>query len=545
MNRARWITSASTFLTLWLLGALILAPGLQEKLEAAAHAALSKEATLQGRANRLTVAFAGQQAMLSGSVRTEQDRETTAEIVRDRVHSPLPLLGRFGMGLNPVASVHNEIEVAPFPPGWLLLAATGPEARLLGSAANEFEARDLARSLQESWAAQGGKIDGMPEVDGDSHDEAATVATSLRGVPPPRPAAALHVARIGGPWQTLPIERPDVGLQADLLRQGVTKEEWRDLVLPALKLVREAHEEQRKAAAEERRLAALPPGHVFIASRNSEVTLRGELASEAVKRTLLDEALLIFSPLRINDEIRVNARRRPGDALPPLTTALLPSEKSGSGKALFLGFDHTAWKPVDWQVANDAQPWKADLPLGLHADLVQEDSAAVIDWLQGAAKPVPQDTTRPAFITLALFDGKAVLCGQVAEESTRLQIIAAARQAYATHLLVLHNSLRVDGGCRPFRDVLDIVKSLPEPPKLQKQGVFALTIPGESWVEFPVNADLVEAGGLNRTGRFSQVLPAVLVEERSQEAIEQLRAWLALRGPQDEGTRLPTQPDFR
>lgn len=545
MNRARWITSAATLVALWLLGASVLAPGLRSSLEAAAHAALGEDAALRGRIDQLVVAFGGQQARLSGSVRTVLDRETAAEIIRDRVRAPLPFLGQLGMGFNPVASVKNQIEVVPHPPGWLLLAATGAEARLLGAAASEFEARDLARSLQENWAAQGGRIDGVPEVDGEKHDEADTVVTSLRGVPPPRPAAAIHLARIGGPWQTLPLERPDSGLQADFLRQGVTKEQWQTVVLPALHQVRQAHEEQRKQSGEERRLAALPPGHVFIASRNSEVTLRGELATEAVKQALLNEALRMFAPFRINDEIRVSSRRRPGYDFPPLTTALLPSEKNGRGKALFLGFDHAPWKPVDWQVARDAQPWKADLPLDLHADLVQEDSAAVIDWLQGAAKPAPLVTTRPAFITLTLFDGKAVLCGQVAEEATRQQIIAAARHAYAPRMLVQHDSLRVDGNCRHFRSVLHSAKSLPQPRKLATEGIFALAVPGESWVEFPVTADLVEAGGLNRTGRFSALLPAALVEERSQEAIEQLRAWLALRGPQREGTHLPTQPDFR
>lgn len=182
---------------------------------------------------------------------------------------------------------------------------------------------------------------------------------------------------------------------------------------------------------------------------------------------------------------------------------------------------------MDWQVADDAQPWQADLPAGLTAGLVKDDSAAMIDWLQGGGKAMPLVTTRPAFVTLALFDGRAVLCGQVAEESTRLQLIAAARQAYGTRLLVMHDNLRVDGSCRPFRGVLHVLKSLPEPPAAAREAVFALATPTESWVVLPVTADLLEAGGLQRTDRFSAVLPAALVEERSQEAIEQLRAWRA------------------
>lgn len=535
MNRARWITSAATFLALWLLGALVLAGGLRDRLETAAREALGEEASLHGRLDKLKVTFEGQEARLSGTVRTAHDREAAARVVRHLVRAPLPLFGRLGTQFNPVAAVHDEIEIAPHPPGWLLLAATGPEARLLGSAASEHEARDLARSLQETWSSQGGRIEGMPEVDATHHDEADNVAASLRGLPAPRPGAAVHVARIGGPWQTLPLERPDEGLQADLVRQGVTTGQWQDQVRPVLHAVRQAHEAQRKAAEEERRLAALPPGHVFIASRNSEVTLRGELATEAVKRALLDEALLIFAPFRVNDEIRVSSRRRPGDDFPPLTTALLPPDKNtAGGKALFLGFDHAAWEPVDWQVSSDAQPWNADLPLGLPAELLREDSAAVINWLQGAARPAPPVSTRSAFITLALFDGRAVLCGRVAEESTRLQIIAAARRAYAARMLVMHDSLRVDGGCRPFRGLLHTVKSLPPPPDKATEGIFALAVPAESWVVLPVTADLVEAGGLHRTGRFSPTIPASLVEERSQEALEQLRTWLALLAPQGE-----------
>jgi hypothetical protein len=65
-----------------------------------------------------------------------------------------------GQTLNPVSAVHNDIEIVPFPPGWMLLAAHGAKATLLGEAATEFEARDLARSIKESWSAKGGSVSG-------------------------------------------------------------------------------------------------------------------------------------------------------------------------------------------------------------------------------------------------------------------------------------------------------------------------------------------------------------------------------------------------
>jgi hypothetical protein len=69
---------------------------------------------------------------LSGAVRTAQDRSTLEQAVSELVRAPTPLAASLGLRLNPVSAVHNEIEVAPLPPGWLLLAATGT-AEVCGS----------------------------------------------------------------------------------------------------------------------------------------------------------------------------------------------------------------------------------------------------------------------------------------------------------------------------------------------------------------------------------------------------------------------------
>lgn len=541
MNRARWITSAAIFLVLWLVGALILAPTLRRTLEQAAKETLSRPPADARRLARIEVSFEGQHARAAGKVRSEADRAAAIATLRDHVRAPVPWSGSLGLSLNPVASVSDYIQVAPFPPGWLMLAATGAEARLLGSTAHEFEARDLARSIQNVWSNNGGRVEGMPEVDPEGHDEAPNVATSLRGLPRPQTAPALHAARIGGVWRPLPLGDSDESLRAQTAVLGVTDNEWRRLVLPALRQVRDAQARQRQEAAEKQRLAALPPGHLFIAARDAEVTLRGELGSEAMKRDVLDEALIIFAPLRVHDEIRVSSRRRPGVDFAPLSTALLPPRKGKAdktkdqAKALFLGFDHEAWTAVDWQVSSDAEPWKNQLPSGLDATLLKADSAAVIDWLQGATKPAPPAHVRPAFLTLALFEGRAILGGQVAEEATRTQVIAAARRAYAPAFLVQHDQLQVEAACRPFRSLLNTLKSLPPPPRGQ-EGVFAIAAPAESWNILPVTDALVEAGGLGRSGQLSATLPATLVESRSQEALEHLREWRS---------RLHSQPGFR
>ncbi|HBJ82555.1 MAG TPA: hypothetical protein DDZ88_01495 [Verrucomicrobiales bacterium] len=527
MNRARWITSVVTLSALWLLGALVLAPRVQIALETAARETLERQPVLARRLDRLQLAFDGQQARLSGAVRTAQDRSAIEQTVRDLVRAPTPLAASLGLRLNPVSAVHNEIEVVPLPPGWLLLAATGLRARLLGTAASEFEARDLARSVQEGWGTRGGVVQGMPLIDGENHDEAASVTATLRGVPAPQSKAQLVLTRIGQPWKSLTPEQSDAALLAEARLHGVTEAEWQTHVLPVLQEVREATRAQQAAEVEEHRRAALPRGHVFIATRGQEITLRGEVADAAVKGALLDEALAVFAPRRVHDEVRVSPQRRPGGEFASVSTALLPAKDAGQEKTLYLGLDGGAWKPVDWQVAGEAQPWKKDLPADVDATLLRKDSNELIAWLQGADKPLAQSPTRQAFITLAVFGGKAMLCGQVAEESARSQIIAAARRAYAPRMLVLHDELRLDAGCQPASDILHTVKSLPQTPASATQGIFAIATPGSPWVVLPVTRDLVEAGGLARSKRLPKGLSAMRVEERSLEAIEQLRDWIS------------------
>lgn len=523
MTPARWITASATLFGLWLLGATVFVPRIQRDLQEASQAALETQSTLAKRMGRLELRFEGQQARVSGKVRTQGDRLAIETTLRDLVRVPTPLAGSLGMRLNPVSSVRSEIEIAPYPAGWMLLAASGPQARLLGTAANDYEARDLAHSVQESWNATGGVATGVLGADGENHDEAASVSATLRGVPSPQDKVRAYVTRIGQPWQEFLLQRPDETLHAEAQALGISEAEWLEKVLPALRELRQALAQDRVEEAERQRLAALPAGHLFIAARGQSVILRGEVGSTGIKQRLLDDALAAFSPRRVQDEIRVSAARRPSGEFGPVTTALMPDATDSVGKSLFLCFSSEGWKPVDWQVASDARPWLDRLPSGVSPALLQNDSTRLINWLQGATDTMPESRRQPAFVTLALFDTKAILSGQVAEEASRLQIIEAVRRVYAPRLRVIHDDFRVNGDCPPSANVLHTTGSLPTAPTPQDAGVFAIAIPGGSWTVLPVTHDLIEAGGLARSKRLPSAIPAALVEERSADAIEQLR----------------------
>ncbi len=529
MNRARWILSAATLLVFWLIGAFIFVPRMQRDLEAAAQNTLSQQATLAKRLGGLRLVFDGQQAHLSGSVRTIQDRLIIEAAVQDLVRAPTPLTGGLGMRLNPVSNVLNEIEIAPYPPGWMLLAAAGTRARLLGTAASEYEARDLARSVQESWSSKGGMVEGSPGTDADTHDEAANVSATLRGVPSPQPAAQAHLARIGQPWRELSLAKTDDALLAEASALGVSESEWRQHLLPALRELRGTLKQQRLAEAESIRLAGLPPGHLFIAAHDQQVILRGEVGSTSMKRAILDEALSVFAPRRVHDEIRVSPQRRPSGEFGPITTALLPSEKGKNSRSLFLGLGGDAWKPVDWQIAAAEQSWKKELPAGLNPALLQNDSATLSGWLQdaGTHPTAPSLQPEPAVLTLVLFGSKAILAGQIAEESVRAQLIAAARQAYGPRILLLSDGVRVRGNCQPASNIFHTLKSLPPAPAAGSAGILAIATPGNNWKVIPVTPQLIEAGGLAKSPQFPADIPAGIVEELAAEGIEQLRLHLS------------------
>jgi hypothetical protein len=529
MTRARWFLSAASLFALWLVGALVCVPRLQRALETAAQDALAQQPALRKRLGGLHLAFDGQQARLTGSVRTLQDRSLIEAAVQEQVSAPVPLSASLGRSLNPVISVQSEIEVTPNPPGWLLLAANGTHAHLLGTAANAYEARDLTRSVQESWSAQGGTSEGAPGIDPDSHDEAAQVSATLRAVPAPQSTAQAYLARIGQAWQDLALTQTDAELLATAQTLGVSADEWREQVRPVLEKLRAVLRQQRSAQAEQERLARLPPGHLFIAVRDQQIILRGEVGSEAMKRLILEDALATFTPHRLHDEIRVSAHRRPSGDFGPLTTALLPLDGEEGDKSFFLSFSDAAWKPVDWQIAASEQAWHQDLPTSLDARPLQNDSARLCRWLEGddTDLPPPSLPMEPAFITLVLFDSRAFLSGQVAGEAVREQLIAAVRQAYSPPFLVSSEGIHVRGDCEPGGNILQTLKSLPPPPTAGSAGMFAIARPGSTWTLIPVTPELVEAGGLRKSKLIPAGIPATVVEDLSAEAIERLRLHLA------------------
>ncbi len=526
MNRTRCLIIGLWLLAFWLVAALIVAPGIEADLAAAASRAAGNVVTGYAAPS---VTFRGQHAVVKGRVRSDEQRREILEILEKEVR----VVGRPGLAFNPVLSVKDELQTAPYPPGWLLIAANGMRGLLLGRTASEPEARDLAVQIGGLWAEQGGYLDNRLRADVGSHDEAEDVQPTLSRLPKPRAdsggdSGQIQFARIGEEWQRLLPDSRDEVLRERVMASGLASSDWDQVILPAIQNVRRYQSEQRALAVERERQSRLPPPHLFIAVRDGRLLVRGEVATLALKRELLNLLISSFPDNRVLDDVRVNPQRRAVADFGSISNALLPGadDKSATaGKVLHLGLPGKAWEPVDFLVDGDAQPWAGQLPKDLPVDMLEEDSRMVIEWLQGSARGIPKLSIRqqPGFLTLTLLPDKVILAGQVAEEPVRSQIIEAARRRYAGRALVMADSLMARGTCEPSADVQQTLRSLPDLPGLSSMGTLAFARPGAVWSTRPATGRMLLPGAIAASGLLPQDFPAAMAEDTFLDGFDHLR----------------------
>ena len=525
MSRTRWLIASLWLLLFWLIAGAVWLPALQRNLESASTGLFNDVPTGYPA---VQVKFSGQQATLAGKVRHESEKVEIENLITHRLKTPSWL----GLGLNPVGSVHSDIEVTPYPSGWLMIAAQGARAIVQGTLASEHEARDVSRLLEESWVKGRGRLTSQIKTDSARFDEAPAIQTTLDRLPPPRQqgggdAAQIHLARLGSTWERLTLDAPDELLRQQFSTYPISPAEWQSIVQPAITRTRQYQETERLRLAEAEKQRQLPPPHVLLAARDQRLLLRGELASLKIKRELLNAIITAFPNWRVLDDLRVNDQRRAVADFGPITTALLPQIGEGAtGKSLALGLSGSAWQFVDWQVGGEAQPWRELLPADLPPPLLQEDSRMVTQWLQGNAQGIPTlpIPAQPSFLTLTLLPGKVILAGQLAEESLRTRLIEAARQAYGSHAVLFTEALLARGTCEPTADVEQTVRSLPALPSETEAPILAFARPGQVWKQRPASPEILTPGALTKSGLTPTGFPATMAEDTfAAEAYDHLR----------------------
>lgn len=523
MKRALWLTTGICLLLCGLLAAGL--PWLQRRLAAQAQPLLAGINTGHGP---VQLRFEGLRAVLSGQVRHPHQRTELETLVRERLRLP----GGWFATFRPVLGLRNELAIVPYPPGWLALAVSGRHAELAGRLGSETEARDTARLLEERWQAAGGRLRTRVNADPARFDEAPGIEATLTGFPPPPMAegpdsAQIHLAQAGGGWTRLP---PDA-----------TEEHWREQatsfgldatdlarVRGLLEQVRRLQALERARVAEAKRQAGLPPPHLLLAARGDRLLVRGEIANLRLKRSFLNALIEALPSRRVLDDLRVNPERRAVAPFEPVPVEHLPLPERDDDRRLLLGVPGTGWHSLPAQADAESleSAWLKPLPADLPPERLADDVRMAADWLCGDARGIPDLPTpaQPSFLTLALLPGKVILAGQLAEEPLRTRLLEAVRRAYAGRAVVLADGLLARGSCAPSESIEQTALSLPPLPRASEAARLAFALPGGVWQSIAVTHELLEPGGLAKTGLLPETFPAAMAELSLMEAFDHLRA---------------------
>lgn len=519
MTRREWIWAGLGLLLFWAVAGLAVAPRLERRLNAAAAVLVERlDAEAGGvRFDRVKVTFDGQRARVTGAVRHEVDGRRLLAALREELRTP-------GNRWNPVAAVEvgQGLEVRPLDPGWIVVGIRGFEVEVVGGCATSAEREALDGGLRERWPVWRGEMETAVTVEDRRFEESGKWSKTVESMPRPvargKAAARVLAARVGEALKDLPLDDAD---QIDEVNElGVTMTEWQGKVRPLVAKVKLHAAEEAAWEIEQERLNGLPPPHVFLGRRGEQVLLRGEVFDLEAKRAVLSAIMAAFPGSRILDDLRAEGGRRPGSGLGALNPDLVGGE---GGKGFALGLAGREWVTLDWEVAREAKPWEEHLPVDLLADAVKEDSAVVIDWLQGANAGIPQlpAPPQPAFFTLAVFAGRVVVGGQVAEEGFRAQVVEAIKRAYPAGW-VLRDEIAVSGRCVAVEGIQHTVLSVPVK-NTGDEVLLAVVLPGQSWRLLP-RAILADVGVLETESLLPKALPAQVVAASLGDVLEEMRA---------------------
>ncbi|MCB1208517.1 MAG: hypothetical protein KDK97_04270, partial [Verrucomicrobiales bacterium] len=287
MTLGRWLFALLMLAAFWAVGWWWLRPQMEQRIADRAWTILNSDAALQRRVTGVKIEASGQTVSLHGEVRSPADRAAVRDLVTSGVRVSV-LGGWLGSAdWNPVQSVLDDLQIAPLPPGWAVLCVQGRDATLHSVAATDAEASAWESLAQDRWRSGGGRIKTSVSVDPDRYDETSDLNTTLEGLKREAERAAaeggLWIARLGQGWQRVDLGASEAVVKSRVLELGLSEADWGKPLRAEVSATRVAYQKAVATRQERERLAALPPGHVFLAARGDKLMLRGAVGSSQMK----------------------------------------------------------------------------------------------------------------------------------------------------------------------------------------------------------------------------------------------------------------------
>jgi hypothetical protein len=515
--RKNWFIAIGLWAGLMLLGWSVWPSRIERTLEASAREVLRSHPSARFLKD-VTVSFDGQEAVLRGKVHKAAMRGVAAQIVGEELRRASGISGRF----NPVTAVRNQIAVEPLPAGWLVMVLDGDRITLHGLAGSEDERDSVSQGAAKLLSKPGVEFRATVKANDETASASENADLSVNALPAQLRAlgdrAAVLTARIGEEWQA---HEPDAekALNELLASYGVAPEQWDEEILPLVKQAQQRRAAQRHAEEQAARLAKLPPPHVILAIRGGDALVQGEVGTAALKSQIIEAALRACTGMQVFDQLRVSADRRPVVDAAAMLGFFPPAASAAKAGLIAVAVPGGEWKTVTLPANDVAAAILATLPRDMAASLVEADAKNVARWFADTS-PDPSAPIKPC-VTLAVFSDRVWLRGQVAEESSRSQIIEAARNAYPDHVLV--HFIRLNPRCLPVEEALPTARSFPPAPGKDSSGIIGFAIPGEAWKSAPVSDSVFTPDGIQKAGILPQGFPLLNAMDEFSEALEALK----------------------
>jgi outer membrane protein OmpA-like peptidoglycan-associated protein len=436
---------------IWLLASLWLLPQTSRSLENHAQSLLS-DLKHQGAFSDTRVTFSGQEALLTGTVGSSEDRLLAGEITANQVRAR----GELGEKWNPVTAVENQLRVdstwnQDHPKPWLGAILFENEIKLSGilssseladKAAGALKSKSSGTAVADLTLIRAGT---RPALDWD-----ATLANApdLKSLPNAAKSGAAALTACDGQWTLLPGDSDDAKIRELASASGVPPSE-------ALGLINQLRELGAQKA-EKHRIASLPVaysavsvlpdavhcyGHVF--DTNEKSRLRESLANAFPSRTLQDH-VVASGDVRPEADWTVPLKSLPLDKENSYSFSMVPGEKASLWTTGGTLAEMTQSLSPRLPATFEAYPplyahydgWRKDV-LAKEAKVLAEaqTKAAAAAAAEVAALSMANSKTQaakrvPGYVGWTLDSKRLDLFGALPDESIKNKAIEAAKSAF-------------------------------------------------------------------------------------------------------------------
>ena len=446
----KWIWyGVAGVVVIWLFAAWVLLPQTSRSLGELTQSLLG-EAKHQGAFADTRVTFSGQEARLTGTVGSSEDRQLAGEITEKQVRAT----GDIGEKWNPVTAVDNQLRVdagwnQEHPKPWLGAVLFGNEIKLSGIVASSELAGKAVIALKSKMPGTEVaditlvRAGARPSLDWDG---TLTAAPDLKSLPSVAKSGTAAFSACDGKWTFCPGDADDDQIIKLASASGVEP----SLALGLVNQLKDAKAQQD----EKLRIASLPAAYAAVSVLPDAVHAYGHLFNADEKSRLRASLANAFPGRTIEEHIVTSGDVRPGaDWAIPLST--LPSANQKAFSFSMVPGEKAALWSTGGTLAEMTQSlsprlpatFEAYPPLYSHFDgwrkdtLAKEAKALAESKAKAASVPAasspmtdtktPPTKQMPGYVGWTLDSNRLYLFGSLSSEAARNQVIEAAKSAFA------------------------------------------------------------------------------------------------------------------